>query len=325
MQTGNKAVLDRAVKSYEYGKSEGDPTVGFFPMVTYDKYIGAQTAETCQVADMVVAATMLAKLGHDRCWDDADRWVRNQLAENQLTQTSWLTEGSLDYSRSKVPTDFFKSKQRTTDRVAERSLGGFAGWPSANDWVSAEDWWGGNKQNILYTIMNCCTASGSRAICAVWRDMLGYDQGTLKVNLLFNRASKWADIDSYVPYTGRVDVKIKEPLDLQIRIPEWVNPTEAKCVLDGNARELTYDGRYARVGKVKRGQTVALTFPISERTEKRKIEGIDYTFVIRGNDVVHVDPPGKYHPLYQRNDYRTGKPRLQKVTRFISSQEFPWW
>ena len=50
MQTGNRALLDRAIKSYEYGKSKGEPLIGFFPMVTYNKYIGAQTAETCQVA-----------------------------------------------------------------------------------------------------------------------------------------------------------------------------------------------------------------------------------------------------------------------------------
>src|SRR5439155_623328 len=161
---------------------------------------------------------MLAKVGHDDCWDDVDRWVRNQLAENQLTQIAWMTDGHLDYSRSKMPADFFQSRQCTTDHVAERTLGGFAGWPAVNDWVSAEDWWGGNKQNILYTIMNCCTASGSRAIFAVWRDMLSYDAGRLKVNLLLNRASKWADIASYIPYTGRVEIKIKERRDLNVRV-----------------------------------------------------------------------------------------------------------
>ncbi len=132
-------------------------------------------------------------------------------------------------------------------------------------------------------------------------------------------------IDSYVPYTGRVDVRVKESLDLQLRLPEWVKPGEAKCEVDGNVRELTYDGRYAQIGKVARGQTVVVTFPISERTEKRRIEGFDYTFVIRGNDVVQVDPPGKYLPLYQRGHYRTGKPLYQKVVRFVSRQEASWW
>jgi hypothetical protein len=327
MQTGNNALLDRAIKAYEYGKSKSEPLVGFFPEFTAgtEEYTGSRTSETCEVADMVVAALMLARLGHDFCWDDADRWIRNQLAENQLTQVDWLTDGHLDYTRSQTAPDFFQSTRRTTDRVAERTLGGFAGWPSANDWVSAEDWFGGNRQTIVRTIQNCCTASGARAIFAAWRDMLTYDHGTLKVNLLFNRASKWADIDSYIPYTGRVQLKIKQPLDLKIRIPEWVHPGETRCDVDGTVRKLGFDGRYAQVGKVAKSQTVVLNFPIFERTEKRRIEKFDYTFILRGNDVVAVDPPGKYCPMYQRGHYRNGEPLYQKVTRFIASQDLPWW
>jgi hypothetical protein len=326
-QTGNKPLLDRALVSYEYGKAKGEPLIGFFPEVTtgIDAHVGSRTSETCEVADMVVAALTFAKLGYDSCWDDADRWARNQLAENQLTQTAWVTDGRLDHSRSQAPPDFFKTGRITTDHVTERSLGGFAGWPAPNDWVSAEDWWGGNKQNILSTIMNCCTASGSRALFALWRDMLNYDKGTLAVNLLFNRASKWADIDSYIPYLGKVEFKIKEPLNLKVRIPQWVQPGEAKCEVNGQARNLTYEGRYCMVGKVEKGQTAVLTFPISERSEQRNVEGFTYNFIIRGNDIVEVDPPGKYSPFYQRAHYRTGKPLYQKVNRFVSQLEVPWW
>jgi hypothetical protein len=326
-QTGNKALLARAIESYEYGKSKGEPLIGFFPEVTtgIDQHVGSRTSENCEVADMVVAALTLATLGYDRCWDEADRWARNQLAENQLTQISWLTDGHLDYSRSQVPPELFKSGRVTTEHVAERSLGAFAGWPSPNDWVSAEDWWGGNKQNVLSTIMNCCTASGARALFALWRDMLNYDGGTLKVNLLFNRASKWADIDSYVPYTGKVGLKTKETLNLEVRIPEWVQPGEAKCEVDGQVRQVTYEGRYLKVGWVEKGRTAVVTFPISERTEKRRIEGFDYTFIVRGNEVVDVDPPGKYLPLYQRGHYRTGRSLYQKVSRFVAQQDVSWW
>ena len=324
MQTGNEKLLERAVKAYEWAITKSEGLVGFFPMCTYDEYAGAQTAETCQVADMVVAGVMLSKVGHDK-WDDVDRWTRNQLAENQLMQTNWITDGHLDYSRSDAGEGFFDNPRRTTDRVAERTLGAFAGWPAPNDWVGAEDWWGGDEHKILYTIMNCCTASGCRGLYIVWRDMISFEESKLKVHLLMNRASKWADIYSHVPYSGRVDVKVKTDMELDIRIPEWVQPGEALCAVDGVPRPLTYDGRYAQVGDVHTGQKVIITFPISERTEKRKIEGFDYTFVIRGNDVVSVDPPGKYYPLYERGHYRTGETLYTKVNRFVSDVEFPWW
>ncbi len=254
-----------------------------------------------------------------------DRFVRNQLAENQLTHIDWLTDGHLDYSRSPVSSDFFQNPRRTTDHVAERTLGAFAGWPSPNDWVGAEDWWGGDKQNILYTIMNCCTASGCRALFSVWRDMVEYDAGKLRVHLLLNRASPWADIDSDIPYQGRAEITAKRDLELEVRIPEWVQPGQARCTVDGKARPLSYHGRYAQVGAVRKGERVALTFPIAERTEKRRIEGFNYTFIIRGNDIVRVDPPGKYCPLYQRAHYRQGRVLYTKVKRFVSDEQFPWW
>ena len=97
-----------------------------------------------------------------------------------------------------------------------------------------------------------------------------------------------------------------------------------KCAIDSKTRTPGYDGRYAEIGKVARGQTVAMTFPISERIEKRTIEKYNYTFVLRGNDVVQVDPPGKYCPYYQRGHYRAETPLYAKVTRFTSPHDLSW-
>jgi hypothetical protein len=47
LQTGNQGLLDRAIKSYEYGKRKGEPLVGFFPEVCSDyKRIGSRPCET---------------------------------------------------------------------------------------------------------------------------------------------------------------------------------------------------------------------------------------------------------------------------------------
>jgi len=321
MQTGNQKLLDRGLKAYEWGKAQSDTMVGFFPMVTYDEYAGAQTAETCEVADMIVAGVTLSKMGIDR-WDDVDRWVRNQLAENQITWNAWITDGHLDRSNVSIS---IPEGEYTTDNVAQRSLGSFAGWPAPNDFVGSGDWGGGPKDPITLTVMNCCTGSGARGLYGVWRDIISYEEGQLRVNLLLNRASKWVDIESHIPYTGRVDVKVKQPIDLSIRIPEWVTPEEVKVEAGGAARKVSFDGRYAKVGKVSNGQTVVMTFPISERTEKRTIEGFDYTFIVRGNDVVSVDPPGENCPLYQRAHYRGGKTLYRKVNRFVSDESYDWW
>ena len=343
MRTGDKELLEPALKAYEYGIRAGDGTVGFFPEAVHESgpdFMGDQhsykyhTSESCEVADMIIAAILFSKLGIDK-WDDADRWTRNQYAENQLTQVNWITDGRLDYSKA-VITDshrdmFYRKGIYTNDNVAERAIGGFASHPSANDFIGHPE--------FLVSISNCCSGNGPRAFYYVWRDTLTYDLGEimwtfdrpiLRVNLLFNRASKWADVDSHIPYAGRVDVKVKQNLKLEVRIPEWVEPEQARCEVDGVAREPTFKGRYAKLGEVDAGQTAVLTFPIPERTKKVHIQGPpggvnEYTLVLRGNTVVAIDPPGRYLPLYQRGHTRTGKTLWRKVRRFVSDDEIPWW
>jgi hypothetical protein len=195
--------------------------------------------------------------------------------------------------------------------VAERNLGAFAGWPKANDWYV------GHGSGI----MHCCTGNGTRAIYYLWDHILTHEKGNLRVNLLLNRASPWADVDSHIPYAGQVDVKVKQPVNLSIRIPEWVSPEEVHCrVADGGTRPISWDGRYAHVGSVKPGDVVTLTFPIAESTEVVYVEKEKYTLIRKGNEVVNIDPPGKYCPLYQRDHYRVNTTRWRKIERFVSKE-----
>jgi hypothetical protein len=202
----------------------------------------------------------------------------------------------------------------TTDRVIERAVGSFSGWPSANDLVQGKGW----------SIMHCCTGNATRAVYYVWEKILTHEKGTLRVNLLLNRASRWADVQSHIPYRGQVDVKVKQDLDLGIRLPEWVKPEEARCTVNGKPRGLRFNGRHAQVGPVTAGQDVKLEFPIRERTDRVIIEKRLYTLIRRGNEVVWIDPPGRSCPLYQRGHYRRGETLWKHVRQFVPDVEIPW-
>jgi hypothetical protein len=139
-----------------------------------------------------------------------------------------------------------------------------------------------------------------------------------------NRASRWAVIKSHIPYQGRVDVEVKEDIELEIRLPEWVKIGEARCTVNGVARELGFDGRYARVGGVAEGEEVTLEFPISERTDRVTIWNRDYILVRRGNDVVWIDPPGENRPLYQRGHFRGEETLWRNASWFVPEREIDW-
>jgi len=144
------------------------------------------------------------------------------------------------------------------------------------------------------------------------------------VNLLLNRASPWADVESYIPYQGKVEVKVKTSCELSIRIPEWVSPNEVRCQVQGKERSLFFNGRYAQVGEVKPQDAVTLSFPIEEKTYVVHIEKQRFTLIQKGNEMVSISPPGRLHPLYRREYYRDSTPRWRKITRFVSDEQIDW-
>jgi hypothetical protein len=316
MTAADQEMMEFARKGFEYGRANGDVLLGYFP-----EFLGTpdlEHSEICEVADMLALALKLTEAGVGDYWDDVDRWTRNMFAEGQLLHTDWIARmpfAALEGARERdIPRSAIDETHQTNERVAERNLGAFAGWPKANDWyVGAGP-----------GIMHCCTGNGARAIYYVWENIVTHDSGKLRVNLLLNRASPWVDVDSHIPYVGQVDVKVKQPVDLSIRIPEWVAPGEARVQVNGSDREVSWKGRYAEAGAVKPGDLATVTFPIAERTDTVWIEKEKYTLVRKGNDVVSIDPPGRFCPLYQRDHYRQNATRWRRMERFVSKELIHW-
>ena len=239
-------------------------------------------------------------------WDDADRWIRNQLAEDQLSDVGWI---------DRLPKDVPVQPHASTDDVACRNLGSFTGGPDPNDWAAGVH---------MHVLGHCCTVNGAKVLYWIWDRIVTHEAGRLDVNLLLNRASPWADVDSYVPYAGQVDVRVKQPVTLRVRLPEWARPGDLVTQVDGTVRETAQQGRYAVVGEVAPGQTVGVSFPLPNRTDHVHIEKRPYTLKRRGNDVIAIDPPGRHLPLYQRQHYASGSPRFRRVERFIPERVVHW-
>jgi len=303
LATHDQEFADFVQKGYEYARSVGWPLVGFFPEYIEDwpddrPYIDC---ETCATVDMVMMATNLSKLGKGDYWDDVDRYVRNQFTEMQMKNGDWINEVAKDYLNTPVRPD------EDGDQVSDRVVGSFAGWASANDYCA-------NKESPI--ISGCCTGNGARAIFHVLENMLEFDDGKLSVHLLLNHASPWADVNSYIPFSGQIDILMKTACNVEIRIPEWVKPEEVTCSVNNAPREVNLQGRYAQIGSVESGNVVTMNFPISERTVKTSLGNVSYTLIIKGNDVISIDPPGHWHAFYQREHYRE-KVRWVKRERFV--------
>lgn len=292
-----------ARSSYEWARATGSALTGFFPEYIHDwpddrPYIDC---ETCCTADMIQIAMTLSEAQPGDYWEDVDRYIRNQFIEMQLLDGKWI-----DQMVARIPPTPLEANQ-DGERVSERLVGSFASWASANDWYIE------GQPGTTF----CCIGNGARALYYVWEKMIGLTNGTLGIHLLLNRASPWADVDSYLPYEGRVDVKMKVTCDLKVRIPEWVKPDEVVGLVNGEARQLAFQGRYALMRSVEPGDLVTITFPIFEQSVDTTIGNVPYTLIIKGNDVVSIDPPGKWVPFYQRAKYRENQVHWVNRERFV--------
>ena len=223
---------------------------------------------------MIAIALLLSDDGVGDYWDDADRWIRNMFAEGQLLSTDWIYHVPRWGSRTRGPSHSSLLRKTPTGRPtaspSETSVPSPLGpLPTTGTWATAT----GSR--------SAATVTAARTMYWIWDRALQYRDGELSVNLLLNRPSPWADVESHIPYTGRVDVKIKQALNLRVRLPDWASQQQTRCRLNDADRRVEWDGRYCKVGSVAPGDTVTLTFPsgsapmscTSRRTASRSSEG----------------------------------------------------
>jgi hypothetical protein len=296
-----------ARRQYDFAKTGQNmialPQIGFFVNAQ-----GTEGMEGCVIGDMTALAVKLTQLDMgDQYWEDVDRYARNTLTAIQRTHPGYAEtvfaklweKGKLQ----KAPVEY----SQLADHLPQRLVGSFGCNTLPND-IFATDYFD-----------SCCNGNCSRALYYAWESILKYDKSRqkLKVNLMLNRTSPWADVNSYIPCSGRVEIKAKRPLtSVQVRAANWVDKGQVACRVGGETRRFSWKGNYLEAGSVKPGETVTLEFPIAERREKLESFEHRYEAVFRGNDCVELTPGGEYYTLFQRGHYRQEEPRYLKVRRF---------
>ena len=174
--------------------------------------------------------------------------------------------------------------------------------------------------------------------------------------MLLNRASPWLDIDSYLPYEGKVVIKNKKARKLSVRIPQWVDKKSVQSLLgksgnkkQGMKNEKTFwVGQYLVFDNLKPNDLITITFPMVESVEiytlKWKVEDFwfestypgdtwkpkknpdKFTMHFKGNTLVDISPRShvKGYHLYQRDYLKRDKAPMKKVTRFTSPERIKW-
>ena len=145
----------------------------------------------------------------------------------------------------------------------------------------------------------CIRDSGVHGLYLLWHHAVHAAGTAVRVDMLFDRSTPWADVRSHLPRDGAVEVVMRQGGSLAVRTPEDVSEHEVAVEAPGHWRWL--DG-YVHVGGLATGQIVTIRFPLREQDERVSVLGDQYLVSWRGDTVMAIDPPGRVGPLYRRRE-----------------------
>lgn len=285
----------------------------------------------CATPRLIGLAIKLSDAGVGDYWEDVDLYIRNHGTEMQFTPEDIPFLKGFGERRLTPEEESGRDNTvhaiATTEGVIEASMGAFSMDPFKTAWAL------------------CCSPWGVKGLYYAWEGTLRYAHGVARINLLLNRASPWVDIDSFIPYEGKVVLRNKVAREAFVRIPLWVDKKTVGCEMGGKRVSPEWFGRYLRIEHLKAGDMVTIEFPMEERTELRATEetlldglpgwpgNVTRTFVFKGNTLTKISPPISSWPLNQEDwylyqgraqKYRADHAPMIEVKRFVTPLHLEW-
>lgn len=281
--------------------------------------------ETCAVGDMTNLAIRLSDVGVGDYWEDVDQYVRNHLVEIQQLDAGILTQLTNASSAAQV------NPWQTQDNVIQRNIGVLAADATHTTFFTP----GG-----IY----CCTCNGLIAYYHAWKSIVQQDGDTVRVNLMLNRRSPWVDVESSLPYEGKVVLRNKTAKSLCVRISDWIDRNVVKYAVQGEASAPFWMNGYLIFNGVSSNGVITITFPVVEATESHtnlfegalhgpghtevtcmapRAEGVAYSCRFRGNTLVDISPRlnGEGYPIYERNALqKSGPAPIKKQSSYVATK-----
>ena len=298
---------------YENTRRNGIARLGFHPAWSAPEKYGrpvnlANYPEPCATGDWVVDAVRMSDAGLGDYWDDADYTVRNHLIEQQITD--------LDRMRDVAGVE--------VGSPGEQLLKNFRGGFSHSS----------PSRVCLYGLGGCCCVNGAQGLYYAWHGITRFDKGVATVNLFFNRATAWMDVQSHLPYEGKVVLHNKQAHTALVRIPGWVDKEKVTTLIErpgsGGKSETTEItpprfGSRLVIQNLKPNDKIIIEFPVPISVDEYTINEKKFTLTFKGSTVIDVSPreEGNYYQLYLRDHYRANKAPMKTVGQFIPDKIIP--
>ena len=315
--------------AYEYVRNFGIPRIGWFPswIGTQDIPTLAETisykkrCEGCILGDVIALAIKLSEAGQGDYWDDADGYIRNHALEHQLTDRQMI-----ERVRQRIPAIAPNSNFLKRD-----FLGGYCG--ATNVTCIPEEY---------FYPAACCVANGALGLYYAWESIVRHDGEGAQVNLLLNRASPWLDVDSFLPYEGKVVIRNKAAKRVAVRIPGWAERRQVRAAINDRPTSSFWAGNRLVFDRLEATDVITIEFPMVEHTiaytvpdgelvmapegGSAEMSRTRYTCHFKGNTLVDISPRDESSPygLYRRDHYKGSRAPMKSVVRYVPPRTIVW-
>ena len=223
--------------------------------------------------------------------------LRNQLAESQAVDASWLKPG-----------DKPDTQQETWRDIGSRMVGGWAGWSSPTHILAYQEGYD-PKLGRSRAFQNCCGGSGDTALFTAWKNASRVEDGVLSVNMHIDKLLPQAEIRCYQPYQGTLSVVLKEACKVRVRVPDFVDAKDIKVSSNKGEVKAAGENGYLELGPRQAGEKIEVTYPVPVKEEEIAIgnpghKQYHYNVTWKGDTVVRMTPIGEQ---YKTIHYLAGK------------------
>lgn len=313
-------------QGYEYVRNLSLPRIGMF----------AENVTNNQAAEIAIK---LSDAGAGDYWDDVDEYVRNTFVEDQFVDLELLER---EAERHGVPT-------RRKDDYGEFSIERFLGCLRMEAFINARGVLDPTNNRPFFEPNEASPLAGScyfEPLYLAWEAITRCRDGVAQVNLLLNRASAWLDLDSYLPYEGKVVLRNKTCRGIHVRIPKWVDRRAISCTETGSGIPFSWAGNFLVLSGLTGKETITIEFPMVETVETyylltrnvgpkwwlHKDDLPTYVLHMKGSTCVKAEFPNRHkftqtepvYPVFRRDHYRANQAPMKNVTRYVHQKVFRW-
>ena len=284
------AVVKRAHSLFEWVKATHTSPFGWVA-----DSVGSKTCETDTITSAIRLALELIREGWTEYWDDIERFVRNQLVENQFRDVSGLAIQD--------------------PKVALGLTGAFEAYADPNTLLAVEKG----------TVEGCCIGGGMRGLFLAYQNAVHETPDEIRVNLLLSTGTDSLEVAGYMPFEGRIDLYPKTSKPISVRCPPWLDPESVR--VDGPAgltHKTSPKTRHLLLFNARPGSTIVLRFTQPEQERTHVVAGRSYRALWRGDTVLAMQPRGKPYPIFQRERLRATQAPLESRETQYRQPKIRW-